>query len=298
MAVKPTTSVITDGQREQISALVDDAIERALVGIDKDRAQQLIGSGGKFRGDLIALVRKYAATSEYAYEEEASDAVYPAAYRLRRITEQRKRLQEIFPQSLFDSIDNGAGTYPLPTEAEGYFVIPRWQSLAATYSEAVELVLTKLKEVYGGRFYHHRTGEIVANRLRERPDKASFFKRLAEDQGNKNLLVIPAQFGLLHRGRSMRRARVAVKANEVCLGAFEIGIMLLTHPDRLVEYGDLWVFCSGDEYVELDGDSSQRAPYFGAAGGRYVQFDAIRTVHRGGAGTGTVFFPSTWKEAA
>jgi len=48
-----------------------------------------------------------------------------------------------------------------------------------------------------------------------------------------DILVVPAQFGLRHRGRSVRRVREVMNANEFGLGVFAIGIMLLTHPERL-----------------------------------------------------------------
>jgi hypothetical protein len=64
--------------------------------------------------------------------------------------------------------------------------------------------------------------------------------------------VVPAQFGIRHRGRSVRRAREVMSANECGLGAFAIGIMILTHPERLSHYNDLWIDCAGDEFDDPD----------------------------------------------
>jgi hypothetical protein len=53
-----------------------------------------------------------------------------------------------------------------------------------------------------------------------------------------------------------------MQVNEYGLGAFAVGIMLLTHPERLMNYDDLYVDCAGDEYApEADGDFSH-APFF------------------------------------
>ena len=65
-----------------------------------------------------------------------------------------------------------------------------------------------------------------------------------------------------HRGRSVRRAREGMQVTEYGLGAVAVGIMLLTHPERLMNYDDLYVDCAGDEYApEADGGFSY-APLF------------------------------------
>jgi hypothetical protein len=86
---------------------------------------------------------------------------------------------------------------------------------------------------------------------------------LGEAQKGYDILVVVAQFGLRHRGRSVRRAReVMPKGTEFGLGAFEVGCMILTHPERLADYDDLWIDCAGNEYAPGgDGDFSS-APYF------------------------------------
>lgn len=49
--------------------------------------------------------------------------------------------------------------------------------------------------------------------------------------------------------------------NEFGLGAYEISIMLLTHPERLKYRRDLGIGCVGDEYFERD-DSNASNPMF------------------------------------
>ena len=71
--------------------------------------------------------------------------------------------------------------------------------------------------------------------------------KLVEGQEG-DILVIPAQFGFRHRGKSVRRARETFYDNEFGLGAFAVGTMLLTHPEREVEWEQLHIDCSGDEY--------------------------------------------------
>ncbi|MBU0624750.1 hypothetical protein KKF05_00220 [Patescibacteria group bacterium] len=82
-----------------------------------------------------------------------------------------------------------------------------------------------------------------------------------------DILVVPAQFGLRHRGRSVRRAREVFMANEFGLGAFAIGIMLLTHPEREVQWEQLHVDCAGDEFAPEAGGGFSGAPLFRFSGG-------------------------------
>jgi len=85
---------------------------------------------------------------------------------------------------------------------------------------------------------------------------------LGNQQTGFDILVVAAQFGLRHRGRSVRRAREVFMDNEFGLGAFEIGCMILTHPERLQHFDDLWIDCTGNEYSYNGNGVFSRAPYF------------------------------------
>ncbi len=62
--------------------------------------------------------------------------------------------------------------------------------------------------------------------------------------------------------RNARRARVVMKGNEFGLGAFSLGCILLTHPERLSSLDGLMVDCCGDEY-SLGGDGQfDRVPLY------------------------------------
>jgi len=52
---------------------------------------------------------------------------------------------------------------------------------------------------------------------------------------------------------------------EFGLGAFAVGIMLLTHEDRLQHYDDLWIDCAGDEFHDPQNSVApfDLAPIFG-----------------------------------
>jgi hypothetical protein len=128
-------------------------------------------------------------------------------------------------------------------------------------------------KLFNGNFYNCRDGQLGPQYLRQSAKSAKAFQKLGTEQKDHDILVVAAQFGLVHRGRSVRRAREVMNASEFGLGAFAVGIMLLTHPERLQHYDDLWIDCAGDEF-SYDGDGRfGSAPCFGFDGDE-VRFDA------------------------
>lgn len=196
-------------------------------------------------------------SDKYRNEQVDSSHGYLSGYTPngKGISEQTNQLRELFPSIGFadEKLAEGA----LPENAEGWFAIPKWQSFAPSHGEAVELLLKKLRETHNGAFYNYRKGELGPDQLRQSAKTASVLQKLAEEQNGFDILVVAAQFGLCHRGRSVRRVREIYAPNEFGLGAFAIGIMLLTHPERLAHYDDLWIDCAGDELSpNADGDFS------------------------------------------
>lgn len=255
------TEKITSNQRKQIVRFVEDGID--AMNLQKDGAQRLIENGGEFQSELKKLVERFSITNQYADEEVESNYGYLSGYKPngKGITEQTNRLRELFPGIGYANEKLAEAT--LPENAEGWFAIPRWEKVAPTYGEAVQKVLDLIKQTRNGAFYNYREGQLGPNQLRQSAKSVSIFQKLGDEQKDHDILVVPAQFGIRHRGRSVRRAREVMNANECGLGAFAIGIMLLTHPERLQHYDDLWIDCAGDEFAPgADGDFS-RSPFFG-----------------------------------
>ena len=262
------TEKITSNQRKQIVRFVEDGID--AMNLQKDGAQRLIENGGEFQTELKKLVERFSITNQYADEEVESSYGYLSGYKPKGITEQTNRLRELFPGIGY--ANEKLAEQVLPENAEGWFAIPRWEKVAPTYGEAVQKVLDLIKQTRSGAFYNYREGELGSNQLRQSAKSVSIFQKLGDEQKDQDILVVPAQFGIRHRGRSVRRAREVMNANECGLGAFAIGIMLLTHPERLKHYDDLWIDCAGDEFApDADGVFS-KSPCFLFVGG--VEFDA------------------------
>ncbi len=252
------TEKITSNQRKQIVRFVEDGID--AMNLQKDGAQRLIENGGEFQTELKKLVERFSITNQYADEEVKSSYGYLSGYKPKGITEQTNRLRELFPGIGY--ADEKLAEQVLPENAEGWFAIPRWEKVAPTYGEAVQKVFDLIKQTRNGAFYNYREGELGPNQLRQSAKSVSIFQKLGDEQKDQDILVVPAQFGIRHRGRSVRRAREVMNANECGLGAFAIGIMLLTHPERLNHYDDLWIDCAGDEFAPHADGVFSRSPYF------------------------------------
>lgn len=257
-----TTQSITSGQTKQYKRFVEDAADKALaeVGLDKDGLQKLIENGDEFQARIIAGIRELSVSNQFADEEVKSSYGYLSGYKPRGITEQTNILRQLFSGIGF--ADEKLAEQPLPANTEGWFAIPKWQSVAKTYNEAVEKVLELIKKQRKGKFYNWREGKLGAKYLRQHERTTKKLETLAEQQKGYDILVVAAQFGLRHRGRSVRRAREVFTANEFGLGAFEIGCMLLTHPERLQNYDDLWIDCAGNEYAPGAGGDFSLVPFF------------------------------------
>jgi hypothetical protein len=199
-----------------------------------------------------------------------------------------KRLVELFPS--IGGYGENADSLALSDGAEGWFAIPRWEKIAPTYGEAVQKVLDLIKQTRSGKFYNYREGQLGPDRLKQSDRTAAAFEKLGEEQGD-DILIVPAQFGIKHRGRSVRRAREVFAGNEFGLGAFAIGIMLLTHPERLAHYDDLYIDCAGDEFRPDDEREFSFAPFFYFSGGG-VGFDVNGVVGAyDGYGSASAFLP-------
>jgi len=247
-------------------------------GLSKVEAQRVNDTAGL--SDLVTgFIAENRVREEFKNEEVKSNCGYLSGYKKPAdLNAQCNQLRILFPgigyanQDLLARIEKGE--VKLPRNAEGWFAIPNWKKnpkiFGSTYSQAVQTVLDANKKARDGAFYNYRDGQVDEEHLRQSVRSEKFWNELAKSQGDADILIIAAQFGIRHRGRSVRRARVVMEdtPGEVGLGAFVIGIMILTHPIRLQHYNDLWIDCAGDEWSpDAAGDFSD-APFFNFRGGR------------------------------
>jgi hypothetical protein len=262
------TALITsrDPKGQQATAVFEAAYNKAK--LDDGRAQRLNEHGNELKAGIAKLIAELSVTDRFKDEEARSSYGYLSGYKPQPIADQIARLCELFP-GIGGYAENADG-HALADGAEGWFAIPRWDKIAPTYGEAVQKVLDLIKQTRNGKFYNYREGQLGPDRLKQSDRTVAAFEKFGEDQGD-DILIIPAQFGIRHRGRSVRRAREVFVGNEFGLGAFAIGIMLLTHPERLQNVDDLWIDCSGDEYAPGADGGFSGAPIFSFRGGE-VEF--------------------------
>jgi hypothetical protein len=210
------------------------------------------------------LVQKYGTPNQYANEEVISTYVYPTEYKgPKPIAEQIAQLATVFKLNP-DSALAYAANLPdmksfVPEDAlpfVGWFAFPR----------AIErgLVLAKLAE--SRRFYNYRESQM--DRFRVLARTAMAIEQLATQQGNGDILVVAAQLGMRHRGRSDRRAREVFVRNEFGFDSVMGGAVTLTHPKRFVCWEQLHMDLPGDEFDDPDSVVLfDRAPFLYLDGG-------------------------------
>jgi hypothetical protein len=257
MTMKKTS--ITSRQKKQYNVFVHEAARKGLaqLKLDSQRLQKLFSNGGDFQKDIIASIEKHSVCNQFSGEVTSSSYEYPKEFKLKTLEEQDQILHTFFPG--LGSTDLKPADHKLPNDAEAYFLIPRWEKIAPTYNQAVEKVLELIASKRD--FQNYRKGELGPDRLQEGSKKTSMMKIIGRKQ-KSDILVVPAQLGMKYRGSSVRRAREIFGKNEFGFGAFEVGIIALTHPDRFVRFDELDTDCPGDEYAPGAGRVFSKAPLF------------------------------------
>lgn len=289
---------LTEQQNRQLEEFFSDAIQlahrAAVEQLDRQSAQLVLDNGSKLKSQIaervVAMVHQSTISDKYKDEDVGSKLEYPTTYRVRPIEAQVTELRKMFPG--LAGCNEKLARKPLPAGAEGWFAIPRWQALAATYNEAVEILLAVMS---GRRRVSNRIiGKIGPTYLRQIERSKLAEQILSEQQPGQDILVVAVQAGLLHRGASARRTRVSMAGNEFGLGVFAFGAMLLTHPERLSNGDTLMVDCSGDEYSVRGDYAFDRVPLFDfdISGIEFSIFYNDRARNLWGTPTGFLFKPA------
>lgn len=248
--------------QEFLGAALQDAYRTAIEQLDRQSAQAVLDMEKKLRSEVaervVEIIQRHTISNKFKDEEVGSNRSYPPTYRVRPVEAQVTALKKLFP--VLGSCNEKLARRSLPEGGEAWFAIPRWQALAPTYNEAVETLI----EVLGSkrRFSNRIIGKLSEKYLRQSERSKLAEKILTEQQEGNDILVVGAQAGLLHRGSSARRTRVAMAGNEYGLGVFAFVSILLTHPERLSHADALMVDCSGDEYSVRGDYTFDRVPLF------------------------------------
>ncbi len=227
----------------------------------------------------------------FANEEMASNYGYPQGYAVKPVCEQLVELVKHFSGLDTSSVLACSKELPalLPQGAEGWFAVPRWEKVAGTYNQAVENVLDLIGKTRS--IHNYRTGKLGPKYLRLSERTAVALQMLGKKQKG-DFLLIPAQFGLTHRGRSVRRVREIIgNSNEFGVGSFIVGCMILSHPERLIQWEHLHIECPGDEHSSDSDGWFDGVPVFRFYDGA-IRFDMsfVDRAHEG-YGSASAFLP-------
>jgi len=248
--------------KQSLGEAVDQAYQTAIEQLDRQSAQIVLDSGKKVKREVaetvVEIINRHTSSDKYKDEEVSSTRTYPPTYRVKPVEGQVTELRKLFPG--LGSCNEKIGRRPIPEGAEAWFAVPRWQALAPTYNEAVEILVGVLSSKR--KFSNRIIGKLGPTYLRQSERSKLAEKILADQQQGCDILVVAAQAGMLHRGCSARRTRVAMAGNEFGLGVFAFGCMLLTHPERLSTGETLMIDCGGDEYSVRGDYSFDRVPLF------------------------------------
>jgi len=256
----------TEQQNAQLQGFLGEAAHAAYLAaieqLDRQSAQIVLERSKKLQSEVaesvIDIIQRNTISNKYLDEEVGSNRVYPPSYQVRPIEAQVTELRKYFP-SLGSCMEKLARK-PLLDGAEAWFAVPRWQALAPTYNEAVEIMLQALGKKR--KFQNRIAGRLGPTFLRQSERSKLAAKILIDQQPGNDILVVAAQAGMRHRGCSARRARARMVGNEFGAGVFAVGCILLTHPERLSVEDTLMIDCGGDEY-SMHGDYTfDRVPLF------------------------------------
>ena len=257
-----TTSEQQEALRRFLGEAVAAASRTAIEKLDRQTAQLVLEKHARLKAEfthsVIDIVQRHTVSDRYKDEETYSKREYPPMYRARPVEAQVTALRKIFPG--LGSCMERIARRPLPDAAEAWFAIPRWQALAPSYSEAVELVMDALGKQR--KFANRMQGKLSPAHLRQTERSERALALLEQQQPGNDIVVAAAQLGRLHRGCSARRTRVIMMGNEFGLGAFAFGCILLTHPERLATVDALMVDCGGDDYSLAADGIYDRVPLY------------------------------------
>ena len=256
----------TEQQNRMLQDFLGEAIQTAyktaIEQLDRQSAQAVLDMDKRLKREVadrvVEIIHRNTVSDKFKDEEVGSTRIYPPTYRVRPIEAQVTELRKLFPS--LGNCQEKLARRELPEGAEAWFAIPRWQALASTYNDAVEMMLGTLAAKR--RFSNRIVGKLGAMYLRQAERSMLAEKILGDQQEGNDILVLAAQAGLLHRGSSARRTRVSMAGNEFGLGVFSFGCMLLTHPERLSTGDTLMIDCGGDEYSVRGDYTFDRVPLF------------------------------------
>jgi hypothetical protein len=242
--------------------------------------------------------RLYLVSNKFEDEEVYSNASYVSGYVPQPLHQQIKIICERFPQfecvnqDLLTKIDGEQ--IPLPKGAEGWFAIPniwRPQNHSGVTDNSTQVllpVLNTIKHTRNNKLINHCEVEALGKHLHDIEHSWNHLCLLSKQQNHPEVLIIAAQLGIRHRGKSVRRAQAVFSRDEFGLNSFAVACMLLTHPSRLMSFHDLRIDTSGDK-IDFAGYTRCLSFGFDGEGIEFIWRFARHAHEHCGAASGFIF---------
>ena len=295
----PSVVTARDPKGLKFMSIVEAAYNKAGLTDGADGEAQRVNDTTGLADHIAAWLEEHRTTNKYKDEEVRAAYGYPKEYKgPKPIADQVKAIAEIFGLDPALALEYAKKLPVLPEGAEGWFAIPSVDALAQKhfpevtdpaekYCRALQLVHQKIAA--SRSFYNYRDGQIDTAHIKVSTRTLEAFKKIAEQQKG-DILIIAAQLGKRHGGRSVRRAREVFVTNEYGLTSVAVGSIVLVHPERLVRWEELDMDCSGDEFSGDGFGRFGRAPYF--VFHDEARFDALDVSGAGGfCGSSSGFAP-------
>lgn len=185
---------------------------------------------------------------------------YPIEYRgPRLIREQVNRLAALLrlpPNETLRFIDETLPRFTLPKLAEGWFAFPSVDAVAVRhfsgvkdpaerYCRAVRFMIDCLSRTR--QVQNYLEDQLQPNQLHQ-VERTVRALGLIRQQQRGGILVVAAQFGLVHEFQAVEQVCQDYQPDEFGLGAFQVGCMAATHPERYVNATHLQTDCPGDRF--------------------------------------------------
>ena len=172
-----------------------------------------------------------------------------AVSRVRPIEDQMRDLVKHFPSLRVPA--QMPATPPLPKGIDGWYAFPRVSALSPSYSQACVRMFDALKKARACTLVAH-VEEGNREWLRRATRAREAWKRIEESQSESDILIVPAQLSLLHKGSTIAQSRDLLDLHQFGLGAFEVATALLVNPQLLSEAGELGIDCIGDDELLIE----------------------------------------------
>ena len=270
---------ITAAQIKQILGFVSDVLK--AIGFGFSQVQAFISDSvrvAKFKEGLTALLKETIAMNPFGKERVKQAWFYPKGWKSATIEEQKARLATLFKRIDLSQVEALVAKMIVQKLADGIAILPKlsflgelW-NIADPYGKGYGLICEKLFELIAGSraFHNYQAGQMNDKYIRIMEDVRVTLQKLEADTPG-DVLVLAFNFGDLYAGFSPRSARwEALNNNQLPLITAQVACLLLTMPDRLTAYEQLFIDCSGDEWDWLADGSWTHSVCFHFVDGRLL----------------------------